>query len=55
MPQIKFTQLVVRTYDDEGGRRQSSIVALGSDGKVYQYYHREGAWVPLSSDILRRA
>lgn len=51
---VKFVQLVVRPWEREEGKQQSSLVALGDDGNAYQYYHSEKAWVPLSTDILRR-
>lgn len=51
---IKFTQITVRTWTLDTGEASSSVVALGDDGNVYQYYHSEKAWVPYSTDILRR-
>jgi hypothetical protein len=51
---VKFTQLAVRPWTGDSGDQQSSIIALGDDGNVYQYYHSEKAWVPYSTDILRR-
>jgi hypothetical protein len=52
---VKFTQLVVKQWDGDDGKRQGSIVALGDDGCVYQYYHSEKAWIALSDVILRRS
>lgn len=54
-PDVKFVQLVIQPWTSDDGKDQGSIVALGDDGCVYKYYHSEKAWVPYSSDILRRA
>lgn len=50
----RFIQLAVRPWSTDDGKESSSVVALGDDGIVYQYYHSEKAWIPYSSDILRR-
>jgi hypothetical protein len=52
---VKFVQIISQPWEGDEGTIQSSLVALGNDGGVYKYYHSEKAWVPLSSDILRRA
>jgi hypothetical protein len=57
-PKIKFIQIisVSYTYGDDSDKQGSSVVALGDDGIVYQYRRGDtNAWVPFSSDILRRS
>lgn len=51
---VKFVQIIAQPWEGDEGKQQSTLCALGDDGVVYKYYHSEKAWVPLSSDILRR-
>lgn len=53
---VKFVQIIAVTYTySDGTGEGSSVVALGDDGRVYQYRRGEiNAWVPFSSEILRR-
>lgn len=51
---VKFIQIATKVWTKDTGETESSVIALGDDGNVYQYYHTEKAWVPFSTDILRR-
>jgi hypothetical protein len=53
---VKFVQIISVTYTySDGTGEGSSVVALGDDGRVYQYRRGEiNAWVPFNMDILER-
>jgi hypothetical protein len=56
LPIVKFVQIISVTYTYKDGEGEgSSVVALGDDGRVYQYRRGEiNAWVPYNHEIFRR-
>ena len=49
---LRFVQIVVAQYEGESGL-SSSIAALGNDGRVYQYRHTMGGWLPLPMAVVQ--
>ena len=45
---VKFTQIAVRHWSNDMVEMQSSVVALGDDGCVYQYQRTSCGWVKLN-------
>lgn len=54
MAAVKYTQIATGQWRAGDGNLNHNILALGSDGNVYQYYKSEQMWYPLGRKIAAK-